>query len=140
MIVLDENMTFIYELSNNFIFWNFYFVLGIILDHFRHPKSIVRYRKRKILWIFAKKMTSKSIFINKIGFSIKKNKKKLKIRKKTGKTWKIKTDVTEPWVTSNTTVSSLGSEACFSGVSRDGTKRRHTSRVSCDWGGRIGQG
>ena len=34
--------------------------------------------------------------MNKIGFSIKKNKKKLKIPEKNGKNRKIKTDVTEP--------------------------------------------
>ena len=115
MTVLDENMTFIWIFIENLIFFlNFYFVLGIILDHFRHPKSIFRYRKLKILWKFAK-----HVFDLKIDFlwtkSVSRLKKTEKSGKKTGKTWKIKTDVTEPWVTSKTTVSSVYSEAWFMG-------------------------
>ena len=38
--VLVQNTGFILILSKNCFFFNFYFVLGIILDHFRHPKSV----------------------------------------------------------------------------------------------------
>ena len=48
--VLDQNTGFIRffmeKLKNKL---TFYFVPGISLDHFRHPKSIFRYRKVEIL-------------------------------------------------------------------------------------------
>ena len=62
----------------------FYFVKGIILDHFRHPKSIFWYRKVEIFMKICKNkfLDQKTIFYIKIDFSIQKN------RKKTGKTRK----------------------------------------------------
>ena len=57
-----------------------YFVPGIILDHFTHPKSVFWYRKLKILWTFTKKTNwSKNQFFHiKIDFSIKNSRKKQK--------------------------------------------------------------
>ena len=47
MVVLNENTSYI---RKNWKTSKFYFVKGIILDHFRHPKSIFWYPKLKILW------------------------------------------------------------------------------------------
>ena len=44
----------------------FYVVLGIILDNFRHPKSIFRYRKLKVF------MNFNNLFDQKIDFLIEK--------------------------------------------------------------------
>ena len=44
IIILDENIHFYRKIEKKS---KFYFVPGIILDHFRHPKSISRYRKLK---------------------------------------------------------------------------------------------
>ena len=46
----------------------FYFVPGIILDHFRHPKSIFWYPKLKISWNFTKKLDQKINFLYKNRF------------------------------------------------------------------------
>ena len=65
----------------------FYFVPGIILGHFRHPKSIFRYRTLEFLCFFAK-----CVFDLKIDFLIKRSisrfKKTKKTLKNTGKNWK----------------------------------------------------
>ena len=55
-------------------FLNFYFVTGIILGHFRHRKSIVRFRKVKILGNFA--TTGDGLLVAlEILFSMRKGKK-----------------------------------------------------------------
>ena len=57
MVVLDENIGFIWIYTERFEkISKLYFVPGIILDNFRHPKSSFRYRKFKILWKFNKKI------------------------------------------------------------------------------------
>ena len=57
----------------------FYFVPGIILDHFRHPKPIFRYRNIEILLNFAKSIFDLVIdfLIGKSIFRLKHCKKKL---------------------------------------------------------------
>ena len=70
----------------------FYFVLGIILDHFMNPKSIFRYRKLKILRHFTKQVFDLKIdfLIKKFDFSIKKETvKNMEKHKQTRKNSKI---------------------------------------------------
>ena len=68
IFVFDENIGFIWVVI--YFLSKFYFVPGIILDHFRHPKSIFRYRKLKQLWMFTKKWPRNRFFNWKIDFSI----------------------------------------------------------------------
>ena len=49
MKVLDENIGFVRIFRKIELFFDFLFVPGIILGHFRHPKSIFRNRKIEIL-------------------------------------------------------------------------------------------
>ena len=69
----------------------FYFVPGIILDHFSYPKSIFRYRNSIFYEILPKKIDQKICFVYKNRFldlkqpekTCKKNKEKLPNRPKT---------------------------------------------------------
>ena len=68
MKVLDENIGFVrIFIEKLYLFLIFYFVLGIILGHFRHPKSILFDRKIKIL-----RKDAKQIFDFVIDFLIEK--------------------------------------------------------------------
>ena len=80
-MILDQNISVILIFIEILIFFlNFYFVLGIILGHFRHPKSIYRYRNLTFLWKFDFFLTSKSIFqLNNSISRLKKNKKNVSI-------------------------------------------------------------
>jgi len=60
---------------------SFYFVPGIILDHFGYRKSIFRYPKLKILWNFGKCVFDNFFFFNKSTSRFKK-------QKNLRKTWK----------------------------------------------------
>ena len=64
MVILDENIDFIWIFIEKLNFFlKFYFVLGIILGGFSHPKSIFRYRKIEILWKNESFLSPKSIFL-----------------------------------------------------------------------------
>ena len=76
MVILDENIDFIWIFIEKFNFFlKFYFVLGIILGGFSHPKSIFRYRKIEILW------KNEFFFEPKIDFSIKKSESELELNR-----------------------------------------------------------
>ena len=92
IVILDENIGFVWFFKEKYIiFLNFYFVPGIILDHFRHPKSNFWYPKLKILRNFTKKQ-----FIKK---SICLHKNRFLDLKKPENTWKNK-EKQQTWVLS----------------------------------------